>query len=104
MSEAEGEAIRTSEWPQVRHCQNAKAQLQREIVAATEAVNTGAHSPEALRNHFQPVLEHLIQLELRNNSWLGQQRETLEEERDQMNQSQRNLSQIRRSYGAGMVA
>jgi len=103
MSEAEGEAIRTSAWQRVRHCQNTKAVLQTKIVSATEELNAAFYSAEEIRQQFRPVLEHLIHLEIRNNHLLGDERTQLENERDQLDKSQRNLRQVRGAYGGTLT-
>jgi len=104
MSEAEGEAIRTSAWQQVHHCQNTKADLQSKIVSATEELNAALFSAEEIRQQFRPVLEHLISLEIRNNQLLGDGRAQLEHERDQLDKNQRNLRQIHGAYGGYRTA
>jgi hypothetical protein len=103
MSEAEGEAIRTAAWQHVRHCQNTKADLQYKIVAATEELNAAFCSAEEIRQQFRPVLEHLINLEIRNNQLLGDGRTRLENERDQLDKSQRSLRQVRGAYGTSLT-
>ncbi len=103
ISEAEGVAIRTLEWQQVRHCQNTKAVLQSKIVSTTEELNAAAFSAEEIRQQFRPVLEHLINLEIRNNQLLDDGRTQLENERDQLDKSQRNLRQVRGAYSANLI-
>ena len=103
MSEAEGEAIRVSSWQQVQRCQNAKAELQSQIVLATEELNAASYSAEEIRQQFRPVLEHLINLEIRNNHLLDTGRTQLENERDQLDKNQRNLRQIRGAYGGNLA-
>lgn len=104
MSEAEGEAIRTSEWQQVHLYQNTKAELQAKIVDATQELNATTFSAEEIRQQFQPVLEHLISLEIRNNDLLGNERSQLESERDQLGKNQHNLRQIKSAYGSNALS
>ena len=103
MSEAEGEAIRASAWHRVHHCQNTKADLQSKIVSTTEQLNAAAFSAEEIRHQFRPVLEHLISLEIRNNHLLDAGRTSLENERDQLDKSQRNLRQVRGAYSGHLT-
>jgi len=101
MSEVEGEAIRSASWNEVQRCQGSKALLQTQIVSATEELNMSSLTPEEIRNQFRPILEHLINLEIRNNQLLGETRSQMETERDQLDKKQRNLRQIKSAYGGG---
>lgn len=103
LSEAEGEAIRSSSWQQVHHCQNAKADIQSKIVSTTDELHSASYSAEDISGQFRPVIEHLITLEIRNNQLLGTERSQLESERDQLDKNQRNLRQIRGAYGSGLT-
>ena len=100
MSESEGDAIRTSAWQRVEHCQNVKADLREKILHAMETTGHGLSSPEEMRHQFRPVLEHLIGLEVRNSELLAIERGKLEVEREDVNRSQRTIRQLQGSYGA----
>lgn len=99
MSEAEGDAIRSSEWQRVNYCQNTKAELRSKILAAIEGADGNQRNAEALRHHFRPVLEHLISLEVRNGEWLAVERQKLVREQEALNRRQRSIRQIQGSYG-----
>ncbi len=103
MTESEGDAIRTLAWPRVEHCQRAKRELQERILKVGEATDSGQESPEELHRQLRPVLEHLIELETRNNEWLAAARHHLEREQDELNRSRFNMRQVHSSY-SGRIA
>ncbi len=100
MTESEGDAIRSLAWQRVEYCQRIKANLQEKIVEASEHAAHAVHSAEAIRQRFRPVLEHLIELERRNNEWLAVERRKLEVEQGEMNRSNRTIRQLRGTYGS----
>lgn len=104
MSESEGDAIRSAAWPRVEHCQNVKTGLRQKILAAMEATDSGQSSPEDMRRHFRPILEHLIGLELRNSQLLESQHSRLEADRDQLGHHEHNLRRLHHAYGARAVS
>ncbi len=103
MTESEGDAIRSLAWQRVEHCQRIKANLRERIVEASEHAAREVDSAEAVRHRFQPVLEHLIELEVRNNEWLATERRNLEMEQGELNRSRRTIRQLRGTYGSPTV-
>lgn len=104
MTESEGDAIRSLAWTRVEHCQHVKAELRQKIVDALDVAGDGAGSAEEIRERFRPVLEHLIELELRNSEWLAAERRKLEQEQESLNRSRRTIRQLHGSYGSAAPA
>jgi hypothetical protein len=103
MTESEGDAIRSLAWPRVEHCQRIKANLRERILEASEHAAREVDSAEAVRHRFQPVLEHLIELEVRNSEWLANERRNLELEQGELNRSRRTIRQLQGTYGSPTV-
>ncbi len=105
LSEQEGSAIRSSDWPKVRGCQEAKFCLQAQIMIATqlfqkELTDQGMDAKEYDRQ-FRGIVAELILLEERNGSWLNEQKTRALEERDELAKSSSNLRQVRSAYVQG---
>jgi DNA mismatch repair ATPase MutS len=102
LTEAEGLAIRSASWPEVQHYQDAKYQLQAQIVSATELVHAelalDPRQSQEVNREFRSLLAELIQLEQRNSQWLAEQRQNAEAEMAVVNQSSRNLRQVHKAY------
>lgn len=103
-TESEGDAIRSLAWERVAHCQRFKAELREKLVEILDGAGMGVESAEQVRRKFQPVLEHLIGLELRNNEWLATERLKLEGEQGDLNRSQRVMRQLQGTYGSSLAA
>ncbi len=93
LTRSEGDAIRVAAWPQVEHCQQAKAQLQPRISEVAARLDAAEHEKE-----FRPVVEELIQLEKQNREVLQAQRQVARHQKDELDQASRNLRQIHRGY------
>jgi len=99
MTESEGDAIRSLAWQRVEHCQRIKAELRGKIVEVLGSAGAGLDSAEELCRRTRPVLEHLIELETRNDAWLAVERQKLEREQEELNRSRRAIRQLHGSYG-----
>jgi hypothetical protein len=102
LTESEGLAIRSANWLEVQHFQDAKFQLQAQIVSATELVHAELardprHTPE-VNHEFRSLLAELIQLEQRNSQWLADQRRNAEAEMAAIDKTSRNLRQVHKAY------
>jgi len=101
LTEAEGAAILTSDWPEVRRCQNNKKQLQPQIIRLTQVTKAECSSPaeiEQIDTQVRSYVNELIQLETRNNGVLQGRLELLAQERFEINRTASRLRQIHKSY------
>ncbi len=101
LARAEGEAIRTGNWPLVADCQNALQQLQPRILrcleeARQECARPGVDSHE--NEGIRTLIAELIEIENQNNALLHTLRGTLQTQLGQLEQSGHTLRQIQRSY------
>ena len=108
LSETEGSAISTADWARVAQCQDAKQQLQSRIIVATEALQKEAVAnglnPKRTERGLRPIVERLIQLELRNQELLASRRQSDEFEKAELEKSGRNLRQVQHAYGSPRAA
>ncbi len=101
-TEAEGEAIRASNWARVAECQGAKQQLQPRLVQLGGAARfewslqgaVGRRQEQAMRE----MVGVLIRLETQNGEQLARKRETVMARQAELVQSRSNLRRVRRSY------
>ncbi len=93
LTESESQAIRANAWAQVEAVQSAKARLQPRIAEVSAALEPVAHE-----QRFYPVVEELIQLEQGNRELIQAQRQIAQLQKEQLDQSSRNLRQLHRSY------
>lgn len=102
LTDAEGLAIRSANWPELQYLQDAKFNLQAQIVSATELVHAElARNPgmaQEVNREFRTLLAELIQMEQRNSQWLSEKRQNAEAEMALANQSSRNLRQVHKAY------
>jgi hypothetical protein len=101
LSLVEGEAIRAGDWPHVETCQVAKARLQARITAATAAMRLHAArdgETAVVEGRLREVISDLLARERQNESALAAQYRRAREEHAGLNQSVRNLRQVRRAY------
>ena len=96
LAEAEGQAIRSGNWPFVANCQAALATLRAKIDELTISARSTDSCP-ARAPHRSSVLE-LIELQRRNLAALQQRREKLSSHIESLARSGRNLRGIQRSY------
>jgi len=93
LTEDEGEAIETGDWPSVEQYQNAKARLQPRIVELSQRLGTATHERK-----FRGIIEELMQLERRNSAALKRRRQAAEEQKREMDRASRHLRQLHKSY------
>lgn len=96
LAEAEGQAIRSGNWPFVADCQAALARLRARIDELTINARSTDSCPARVP-HRSTVLE-LIELQSRNLAALQQRREKLSSHIESLARSGRNLRGIQRSY------
>ena len=103
LSESEGSAIASSDWDRVAQCQEAKQQLQDRLIVATEALQKEAvaqgQNPKRTERGLRPIVERLIQLELRNQELLASRRQAVASEKAELEKTDRNLRQVQHAYG-----
>jgi len=101
--EAEGQAIRSGNWPFVTQCQAALATLRATIDELTISARSKDSCP-VKAPHRSTVLE-LIELQRRNLATLQQRRDKLSSHIESLARTGRNLRGIQRSYApAGPAA
>ena len=103
LTEGEAESIRAEAWTRLAGIQHHKADLQRQIIAASEPFERElAHAQtrgDASPNPFKRVVQELILLETRNSEILAEKRHAAELERAALVRSSQNLRLVQRSYG-----
>ena len=107
-TEAEGEAIRSSDWKQVEHLQAAKQKLQKFIVTAAQTLRGEAESSgvnlTAIEKEFCDLVSQLIQLETRNREEIEVRRRQAQADLALVESSRQHLRQIQRAYAPGRDA
>lgn len=101
LTECEGMAILTSDWPEVRRCQTAKQHLQPEIIRLTDLAKKEIASTSARHNfehRIREVVNELILLESRNSTHLKERIAHTERERSQLDLTSQRLRQVHQSY------
>ncbi|HEV8541082.1 MAG TPA: hypothetical protein VGR78_01710 [Verrucomicrobiae bacterium] len=101
LTEREGKAIVSSNWSEVRRCQEAKQQLQPAIIRSAEAAGAGGdHGSEQsdLQKQIRAVINDLIQLENQNNAVLQKRLTSVEEARVELDQTAQRLRRVHGSY------
>ena len=101
LTESEGMAILTSDWPEVRRCQTAKQHLQPHIIRLTEQAKKEIASASA-QSHFEgrirELVNELILLESRNHNQLNERIAQGQRERAQLDITSQRLRQVHHSY------
>src|ERR1041385_7253469 len=104
-TELEGEAILESNWPQVKRCQAAKAELQPRLLQQTDAAQAECKRDGIDRRAFDKQVRsrvnELIYLETRNGEFLAEQRKQAQAEMATLERSGRNITKIHRQYSTG---
>jgi hypothetical protein len=102
LAEAEGKAIRTCNWSLLSACQKALHGLQKRIVFLSEAAKREWSQLGETRlvrhKELEATVRKLIELERNNETLLGAVREAAQEKIEQLDQADRNLERIQRSY------
>lgn len=103
LAEAEGEAIRSSDWQRVDNYQNSLHELQPQIIRWTqEARQEWQHLGRDVaseENSVRVIVAELIEIERRNCAWLNDVREATQVQLRQLEHSGHTLRQVQRSYG-----
>ena len=101
-TEAEGDAIKRSDWTLVARCQQNKSQLKPVIVRFTEQTHVECKALgldlDVLDREVRAVIRDLIVLETRNAGVLADQREVNKDHRAELDRSERNLQRVKHSY------
>lgn len=105
---AEGEAILEGDFPKVKRCQNAKAELQPRILQQTgeaqkECERDGINRP-ALDKQIRSLVNELVFLETRNGELLAEQKRALSAEYHDLKKSGRTLTRIHKKYAPNSTA
>lgn len=102
LAEAEGEAIRSSNWALVQSCQDSLHSLQPEIIrfnheARKEWVQSGC-DVTAEEDAIRVVITELIEIERRNSACLNEMKTVVQTQLNELQQSGHTLRQVQRSY------
>jgi hypothetical protein len=108
LTESEGAAIISGNWPEVKRLQGIKQQLQKFIVAAAgtlraEAESSGA-SLSGIENEFCSLVAHLVRLETRNGEEVTARRRQADADLALVESSRHHLRQVQRAYAPGREA
>jgi len=102
LAEAEGEAIRSSDWTMVQRCQDSLHSLQPEIIrfnqeARNEWVRLG-RDVFSEENAVRALIGQLIEIERRNSAWLNDVKQSVQAQLNEIQQTNHTLRQVQRSY------
>jgi hypothetical protein len=101
LTQKEGDAILSSNWREVRRCQNAKQELQPKIIQLTESAKAEFGTGDQQRefdDRLRGCVNELILLETQNSSALGERLDALGLERAELEKSSKQLRQLHKSY------
>jgi hypothetical protein len=102
LAQAEGEAIRTLNWPLALDCQQALQQLQPRMLRQIEAARQEGSQPgvdrAAREESFRAAVAELIDLETRNSTLLDHVRQTGRSQLSQLEHAGRTLRRVKHSY------
>jgi hypothetical protein len=101
LTEREGNAIRSTDWVEVRRCQRAKEQLRPKIVTVTERLKTQASSDlerTELNGRIRACVNELIELERKNSSTLEQRMAEIQQERAALDETSSRLRKVHQTY------
>lgn len=102
LAEAEGEAIRSSDWQVVAECQNTLRELQPHIIGLTDKAQkewaiSGADR-QAKEEAVRSIVRKLIEQEQRNSALLNSLLESTRVQLGELEQTSQNLKRLQRSY------
>jgi len=104
LTEDEREAIQANNWTRVGECQSAKQHLQPEIIRLTDLAHAECRdrhvSRAGLDYQIRKTVSELIVLETQNASTLGELMASTKREKDELDESNRNLQRVRKSYAS----
>ena len=101
LTSAEGAAISSSDWSEVRRCQTAKKQLQPRIIRQSESAKAECLTNvdhEELESQIRSYVNQLILLETQNNDILQSRLALLAKERSEVERTSVRLRKIHKSY------
>ncbi len=102
LAEAEGEAIRASNWSGLHDCQTALQQLQPRIIRWTgeahQEWNRLGLDHASKQQELRTVIAGLIEIEWRNNALLNVLYQSTKAEQAELDQAGQNLRRMHRSY------
>jgi hypothetical protein len=107
LTNAEGAAIKTSDWSEVRRCQTAKKQLQPKIIHLSESAKAECLTladQDRMESQIRDYVNQLILLETKNNDILQSRLEHLTHERSEVDRTTARLRKVQKSYGASRDA
>jgi hypothetical protein len=108
LTEAEGAAIISGNWPEVGRLQSLKQQLQKFIVAAAGTLRAEAESSgvslSGIENEFCSLVAHLVHLETRNREEITARRRQADADLALVESSRHHLRQVQRAYAPGREA
>lgn len=103
LTEGETQAIHRGDWDGVHGFQDAKRDLQpgifRQTEHALEELGRDAQVKADFDDQLRRIVNTLILLEQRNGTLIAERKEACRQEMDQVEQGQRNLTKIHKSYG-----
>ena len=98
---AEGAAISSSDWVEVRRCQSEKKALQDKIIGLTEFAKAECSNPtqkEEFESRIRSYVNELILLETGNNDTLQKRLQNLARERSDLDRAASRLRKVHKSY------
>ena len=102
LSEAEAHAINIAAWSQVNQCQDAKQRIQDKIIQAADMLQKDTRyqifDQKQIACEVRERMAHLIDLELRNQELLNNQRGKAQKQKKILDKSQQNLREVHRAY------
>lgn len=108
LSVAEADAIQRAAWRQVDLCQGGKYQLQTRILEAREQLITELNmlglNRDSVEDQIRIIVDELILMETKNSELIDIQRKALQQEKDSLDRSSRNLRQVHRAYSSERTA
>ena len=102
LADAEGQAIRESNWTRVASCQHSLRDLQPQIIRWTQEARAEwqqqGRDLSSEENRLRAIIGELIEIERRNSAWLNDVRQTAQAQISELEQSGQKLRQVQRSY------
>ena len=93
LTEEEGAALENRDWTRLTQSQTGKARLQPRIANVSRQLEPAIHERE-----FRSMVEHLIELERRNQALLQNLQRHAQDEQQELDRSRRHLRQLHQSY------
>ncbi len=104
LTQAEGTAIQSDDWPRVSEYQQSKQGLQRQIIHLTEAAQAecieAGHDTKIFERDMRRIINGLIALENQNAQLISTRRASAEIVKADLDQAAHNLRRVQKSYSA----